>query len=166
MAGLRSFLGLVNYYGKFLPNLASVASPLYNLLQKNAPWVWGSTQKRAFREVKRLLQSSDLLAHFDPEKELILACDASPYGLVAVLSHCMEDGSERPIAFASRTLAPAEQKYAQLDKEALSIVFGVKRFHQYLYGRPFTIHSDHKPLMYIFGEGKAIPPLALARIQR
>ena len=162
---LRSFLGLVNYYGKFLPNLATTAAPLYTLLKKNARWMWGKAQKEAFKRVKDLLQSSDLLVHFDPEELLILACDASPYGLGAVLSHRMQDGSERPIAFASRTLAPAEKKYSQLDKEALSIIFGVKRFHQYLYGRQFIIHSD-KPLMYIFDEAKAVPLMASARIQR
>ena len=163
---LRSFLGLVNYYGKFLPNLATIAAPLYTLLKKNARWMWGKAQREAFKRVKDLLQSSDLLVHFNPEEPLILACDASPYGLGAVLSHRMQDGSERPIAFASRTLAPAEKKYSQLDKEALSIIFGVKRFHQYLYGRQFIIHSDHKPLMYIFDEAKAVPLMASARIQR
>ena len=83
-----------------------------------------------------------------------------------MLSHCMQDGLERPIAFASRTLAPAERKYLQLDKEALSIVFGVKQFHQYSYCRQFIIHSDHKPLMYIFDEAKAVPHIASALIQR
>ena len=139
---LRSFLGLVNYYGKFLPSLASTAAPLYRLLQKKAHWVWGKDQSSAFEEVKKLLQSADLLVHFDPRKQLVLACDASPYGLGAVLSHVMEDGTEKPIAFASRTLAPPEKRYSQLDKEALAIIFGVKRFHQYLYGRHFIIHSD------------------------
>ena len=83
-----------------------------------------------------------------------------------MLSHRFEDNSERPIAYASRTLSPAEQKYAQLDKEALSIVFGVKRFNKYLYGRKFTILSDHKPLQYLLGETRGIPPMASARIQR
>ena len=78
VAELRSFLGLVNYYGKFIPTLASTAARLHNLLRKNARWVWGKAQKAAFRGVKELLQSSDLLVHFDPEKQLILACDASP----------------------------------------------------------------------------------------
>ena len=82
---LRSFLGLVNYYGKFLPNLASTAAPLYTLLWKNASWVWGEAQKAAFMGVKELLQSANLLVHFDPEQQLILACEASPYGLGAVL---------------------------------------------------------------------------------
>ena len=84
----------------------------------------------------------------------------------AVLFHKTEDGQDQPIAFASRSLAPAEKKYSQLDKEALAIVFGVKRFHQYLFGRRFTILSDHKPLQHIFHQDKAIPPLASARIQR
>ena len=84
--------------------------------------------------MKKLFQSFNLLVHFDPEKQLIMACDASHYGLWAILSHHMEDDSGRPIAFVSHTLAKAERKYSQFDKEALSIVFGVKRFHQYLFG--------------------------------
>lgn len=163
---LRSFLGLVNYYGKFLPDLATTAAPLYTLLRKSIPWCWGSAQQSAFKKVKALLQSSDLLVHFDPQKEIILACDASPYGVGAVLSHRMEDGTERPIAYASRSLSVAERKYSHLDKEALAIVFGVKHFHQYVYGCSFIIHSDHKPLMYIFDKTKSVPVMASARVQR
>ena len=84
-------------------------------------WVWGDEQQKAFEEVKKLLTSECLLAHYDPNKELLLACDASPYGLGAVLFHCSEDGQEQPIAFASRTLAPDERNYSQLEKEALAI---------------------------------------------
>ena len=123
-------------------------------------------QQSAFEKVKALLQSSDLLVHYDPEKEIILAADASPLGVGAVLSHLMEDGSERPIAYASRSLSVTERKYSQLDKEALAIVFAVKHFHQYVYGRSFTILSDHKPLMYIFDETTSVPLMASARIQR
>ena len=107
-----------------MPNLAIIAVPLYNLLKKNARWTWG---KAAFKEVKDLLQSADLLVHFDLEELLILACNASPYGLGAVLSHHMQDGSVRLIiTFASCTLAPAERNYSQLHKEVLPIIFGVK----------------------------------------
>ena len=163
---LRSFLGLVNYYGKFLPDLATTLSPLYQLLQKQKKWSWGSSQRKAFQEVKDLLLSSRVLVHFDNKLPLILSCDASPYGVGAVLAHKMDNGDERPVCFASRTLTAAEQKYSQLDKEALAIVFGVKKHHQYLYGRRFELKTDHKPLIHIFSESKATPTMASGRIQR
>lgn len=116
--------------------------------------------------MKKLLHSATLLVHYDPDKEVTLSCDASPYGVRAVLSHVMEDGLEKPVGFVSLTLTAAEKGYSQLDKEGLAIVFAVKRFHQYLYGRAFKIYTDHKPLMSLFSETKCIPPLASARIQR
>ena len=163
---LKSFLGLVNYYAKFIPNLATTLAPLYKLLGNNQSWKWKKEQQSAFKKVKELLIAPNLLAHYDHAKPLVLACDASSYGLGAVLSHTTEDQVERPIAYASRSLHPAERKYSQLDKEALAILFGVTKFHQYLYGRHFVIYSDHKPLMYIFGESKSIPSVASARVQR
>ena len=162
---LKSFLGMLNYYGKFLPNLSTCLAPLYSLLQKRSHWSWDPKQHKAFEEAKNLLTSSSMLTHYDPSKPLILACDASPYGIGAVLSHKVED-DELPIAFASRSLAPAEKNYSQIDKEALAIVFGVKHFHQYLFGRHFMIKSDHKPLQHLLGERKGIPAMASARVQR
>ena len=126
-------MGLVNYYGKFLPNLGNTRSPLYRLLQKNIAWSWSDDQKRAFQTAKSQVTSADLLMHFDPDKKLILSCDASPYGVGVVLVHELEDGSDRPIAYVSRTLAPAERKYPQIEKEGLAVVFGVKKFHHALF---------------------------------
>ena len=126
-------------------------------------WRWTTEQQQAFQHAKDSLTSECLLVHYDPTKELVLACNASPY---AILYHKTNDGQDKPIAFALRSLAPAEMKYSQLDKEALAIVFGVKRFHQYLFGCHFTILSDHKPLQHIFHQDKATLSLASARIQR
>ena len=163
---LRSFLGIISYYSKFLPNMSSRLAPLYALLQKNKHWSWSSKETAAFQMAKNALQTEAVLVHFDPAKPLILACDASQYGIGAVLSHKMDNGDERPIAYVSRTLNSAEKRYSQLEKEALAIVSGVKKFHNYLYGRHFTIESDHQPLAYLFHEAKGIPQMASARIQR
>ena len=93
-----------------------------------------------------------MLSHFDPTKEVILACDARPYGIGVILSHKMPDGTERPVGFSSRTLSSAEKNYSQLEKEGVACVFGVKKFHTYLYGRSFTLLTDHKPLLGLFKE--------------
>ena len=90
-------------------------------------------------------------------------CDASPYGHGAVLSHQMPNGEEKPVGFASRTLTKAETNYSHLDKEGLAIIFGVKKFHQYLHGRQFEIKTNHKPLTHIFHEIRATPTLVASR---
>jgi len=151
---LKAFLGLVNYYGKFFRNMSSLASPLYSLLKANVKFYWGPEQNKAFINIKNHLMSKTILTHYDTTLELVLACDASPNGIGAVLSHRSPNREEKPIAFASRTLSKSEQGCSQLDKEALALVFGVKYFHQYLYGRPFILKTDHKPLISIFGEKK------------
>ena len=126
---LRSFLGMINYYGRFLPNLASTLAPLYKLLQKTKAWKWGSRQRKAFRQIKELLQSSEVLTHFNDQLPLLLKCDTSLHRLGAVLLHCMPDRSEKPLGFASCTLSKAKINYSHLDKEALAIIFGIKKFH-------------------------------------
>lgn len=110
-----------------------------------------------------LSKLSQMLVHFDSDLPIVLSCDVSLYIVGTVR---LEDSSEKPIAFASRTLAKTEWNYSQLDKEALAVIFGVKHFYEYIYGRPFTILSDHKPLLWILIEYKATPPMASARLQR
>ena len=163
---LRSFLGLVNYYNRFLPNASTVLHPLHQLLEQDSEWQWTEQCEQAFTEAKRMITSEQVLTHYDPALPVRLACDASSTGIGAVLSHVMPDGSERPVAFASRSLTKTERKYAQIDKEALSIVWGVKRFHVYLYGRRFTLVTDHKPLTAIFHPKKGVPAMTAARLQR
>ncbi len=163
---LKAYLGLLNYYNKFLSNLSTVLAPVHRLLRKDAKWNLGGEQEAAFAQSKKMIQSVQVLVHYDLQKDVILSCDASPYGLGAVLSHMMPDGSERPIGFMSRTLNQAERNYSQLDKEGLAVMFGLQRFHKYLYGRKCTIVTDHKPLLSLFNELKAVPQMSSPRIQR
>lgn len=120
-------------------------------------WTWKKKQEEAFQKSKNLLNSAEVLVHFSADQEWVLSCDASPYGVGALLSHKMDNDSERPLGFMSHTLSPAEKRYSQLDKEGLAVIFGIKKFHKYLYGRVFTIYTDHKPLISLFNEKKAIP---------
>ena len=98
-------------------------------MKSTVKWRWRNQENTAFQKSKKLLSSAEILVHYDPTKEVILACDASPYGIGAVLSHKMSDGSDRPIGFSSCTLSSAEKGYSQIEKEGLSCVFGVKKFH-------------------------------------
>ena len=152
---LKYYLGLLTYYSKFMPNLSSTLAPLYSLLRSSSHWHWGVRQAKAFKASQQLLTSSEVLVHFDPRNEIVLSCDASPYGIGAVLSHRFQDGTERPVGFSSRTLSSAEKKYSQIEKEGLACVFGVKRFHSYLYWYRFTLISDHKAFLSLFNEVKA-----------
>ena len=163
---LKSFLSLLSYYGKFIPNLSTIIAPMTGLLQKEVKWEWSELCQKAFEAAKKQLLSSKVLVHYNPDLPLILACDASPVGIGAVISHKMQDGSEKPISFASRMLTKAEKNYSQIEKEALGLVFGVIKFHEYLFGRKFTLITDHKPLLKILGPKTGVPPLAAARMQR
>ena len=106
---LKAYLALITYYAKFLPNLSSLLSPLYKLLHKNSTWQWDDEEQNAFDKSKELLTSYNLLIHFNPNLPILLACDASNYGIGAVLVHRMLDGSECPIAYASRFLTQPEK---------------------------------------------------------
>ena len=163
---LRAFLGLLNYYGKFLRNLSTVLHPLNRLLCQHVKWEWTVACQEAFDKAKLLLTQSNVLTHYNPLLPLKLAGDASSYGVGAIISHVTPDGQEKPILFASRTLSASERNYSQIEKEALSLIFGIKKFHRYLFGRCFTLVTDHKPLTTILGPKKGIPSLAAARLQR
>ncbi|KAL3075935.1 hypothetical protein niasHS_012852 [Heterodera schachtii] len=120
---LRSFLGALNYYGRFIKEMRDLRTPLDLLLKKDTPWFWGPDQQKAFDQAKQVLQSDLLLTQYDPSLPIIVAADASQSGIGATISHVFPNGVERVIEHASRTLTPAERNYAQIEREALSLIF-------------------------------------------
>lgn len=143
---LRAFIGLINYYGRFIKNLSNLLRPLNDLLKKGTTFNWTKECEVAFHRAKEEFESEKILVLFDSKLPLVLATDASPYGVSAVLSHIYPDRTERVIQYASNALTETQKKYAQIDKEVFAIIFGVKKFHQFLYGNRFTLLTDHKPL--------------------
>ena len=150
---LRTFIGTVNYLGKFIPHLLETLLPLTSLLCKDVSWTSFSAQQDAFEKAKDLVTTAPTLAFYNPEKELILECDASECGLGAAL---FQGG--RPMAFASRTLSDPERRYAQIEKEMLAVGYGLTRFHHYTYGQDVRVISDHKPLESIVKKPLAKAP--------
>lgn len=163
---LQAFLGMVNFYSRFLEGKAEVAEILHRLLDDGRKWTWTREHQNAFESLKKLLTSESLLVKYDASRPLVLCCDASPVGVGAVLAHQDDSGNEFPIAYASRTLGKSERNYAQIDREGLAVVYGVRHFHQYLAGRSFTIITDHKPLLGLFGTDKRMPEVLSPRMLR
>ncbi|KIH52830.1 hypothetical protein ANCDUO_17061 [Ancylostoma duodenale] len=164
IAQLRSFLGL--YYGRFVKEMHVLRAPLDALLKKNTKFEWTKTCDDSFNKAKQMLASDLILAHFDPTQEIVVAADAFNYGIGAVILHRYPNGSEKAIAHASRSLLPAEKNYSQIEKEGLALIYAIQKFHKMLHGRKFTLLTDHKPLLAIFGSKKGIPVYNANRLQR
>ena len=129
--------------------------------ERTKKWDYTEECSQATDSAKQLPTVSNLLSHYDPSQLLKLAANASQYGLGAVISHIFPNGEERPIAFTSRWWSPSEKNYSQIDKEALALIYGVRKFHNYLYGRKFTLVTDHKPLTSILGPKTGVPSVAV-----
>ncbi|XP_047991724.1 uncharacterized protein K02A2.6-like isoform X2 [Leguminivora glycinivorella] len=164
---LQSFMGLVNYVGRWIPNLSTLTEPM-KLLLRNRPGKntvlqndWGCKQQSAFQALKEAISNIPTLGYYDVSKKTVVIADASPVGLGAVLVQ-IHDNEPRIIAFGSRTLTDCERRYCQTEKEALALVWAIEHFHIFLYGKQFDLITDHKPLEVIFGP-KSKP---CARIER
>ena len=150
VSSLKSFLGSIQFHHKFLPNLATIAEPLTRLTRNFQKWQWTETEAQTFQHLKNAVVKEVTLSHFDASLPLGLTCDASEVGIGVILFHRYNYGSERPIADASKTLTTAQLRYSQIQKEAFDIIYGLHKFHQYLYGRRFILVTDHKPLLGLF----------------
>lgn len=162
---LQSYIGLLNFYRKFIPNLSSELNVLYSLLNKNVEYKWSDECSQSFKKSKQLILNSNMLEIFDPKKPIVVSTDASPYGVGAILSHVV-NGEEKPVMFASSTLSQAERNYSQVHREALAIIFAIKKFYKYLYGQFFTIYTDNSAVRDIFNPKKGTSSVAAARLQR
>ena len=162
-ADLQRFLGMVTYLGKFIPNLSTITAPLRKLLEKDVLWEFHPHHEKAINHLKELVTSSPVLQYFDPKLPVRISSDSSKAGLGAVLEQ-LHDSEWKPVAFASRSLSQAEQNYVMIEKECLSIVFAITRFHEYCYGRSFTVLNDHKPLKAIFTKPLIKAPPRLQRL--
>ena len=149
----RSFLGLINTVARFVPKLASMREPIRLLTHKNAPWLWGPAQSEAFENLCNLISSDSVLAHFDPSLPTQVRHDACKIGISGALTQKHLDGTIRPVAYASRSLPPVDQRYSQTEREALSAVWAGERFHFYSHGCQFDLIGDQKPLEVLLTDG-------------
>lgn len=147
---VRRYLGMVNHLSKFAPNLAEVTQPMRELLNKNSQWIWEEAQQAAFEKTKEMLTKAPILTLFDPNLETTVSADASSFGLGAVLLQKQSDGENKPVAYISRSMTSTEQRYAQIEKEALAFTWACERLSDYLIGLKFHIWTDHKPLVPLF----------------
>ncbi|KAK3755128.1 hypothetical protein QZH41_005886 [Actinostola sp. cb2023] len=156
---LQRFMGMVNYLGKFLPNLSNSTQALRELLQKETAWHWDERHDHAFQDIKVKVTDPHILKYYDVNKPVTVSVDASSYGLGACL---LQEG--HLISYASRSLNDAEKNYAQIEKELLAVVYGCTKYHQYIYGKQVEVETDHKPLEYLFKKPLTMAPPRLQRM--
>lgn len=145
---IRSFIGLCSYYRMFIKNFSRIALPLIRLTKKDVPFEWKEKEQKAFQELKDLLCSNTVLKHPDYEKPFLVSCDASGTDVSGILSQ-EENGFERPVAYASRQLNPAERNYSTIERELVAIIFAVRKFRNYIYNSKFLLITDHAPLLWL-----------------
>ena len=143
---VKSFIGMTGYVSRFSPQYSTITEPLGRLTRQNERWIWADEQENAFQTLKDKLTSDTVMAYFDPSKDTELWVDASPVGLAAILCQ-----GNKIVAYASCALSLVEQRYSQTERECLSILYGVEHFHLFLFGKSFTLVTDHRPLTAIFG---------------
>ena len=158
---LRSVLGMINFFSKFIPNLSARTQCMRSLLSKDVVWSWDANHRRELDDLKEVLTSSPILSLFDPAKQHKVSADSSKGGIGAALLQ-LEDDGWHPVAYASRALIPTEQEYVQIEKEALAVTWGMLRFDQYLGGLRFQVETDNKPLFTLYERPLVSVP---ARIQ-
>ena len=155
---LQSFLDLVNYLTRYSARMATIIAPLRELTKREVAYVWGPVHNLAFSPVKQEISTLGVLRYFDPAEETVIQTDASLKGLSAVL---LQNG--QPVRYASKLLTKTERKYSNIKREALGLVWGLERFHYFIYGKHCTVQTDHKPLEAIFRKKLSSCP---ARLQR
>ena len=156
---LQEFMGISIYMSPFIPNLSQQTAPLRDLVKKDAQFIWTESHNAAFEATRSIVCREVTLAYVDPQADSVIHTDASSRGLGAVL---IQHG--KPIAFASKSLSDCEQRYANIEREMLTVVFGCERFHMYVYGKSFILESDHKPLEMINLKNLAAAPQRLQRM--
>ena len=163
---VKSVMGMMSFYSSFIKNFAIIAAPLYDLTKKNVKFVWSNKAQKAFEILKSKISDKVVLSRFDSGASLIVEVDASPVGVGAVLLQKHKNNEVSTLFFASRKLSDTEQRYSQIDREALSIVFAINKFEKFLLGRKFVLRTDHRPLTHIFNPSSTISKTSNARLVR
>ena len=145
VANLQSFNGMVNYLKKFSPVLSELSEPLRRLCKSGVEWTWESKQQNAFEAIKQVIITLLVLTYFDKTKKCTIQCDASKKGLGAVLLQ-----ESKPVMYVSRALTGMEQRYSNIERELLAIVFALERLNHCTFGRTITVQSNHQPLQSIW----------------
>jgi hypothetical protein len=156
---LQELLGFITYLSPFIANLADKSAPLRGLLKQDVPFMWESHHQLSFEKLKQAVTADSTLQYFDTSQTPVLQADASLKGLGAAV---LQNG--KPVTYASKSLSDVETRYACIERELLAIVFGVQRFHTYLYGRTFKVLTDHKPLVMILQKPLTRAPPRLQRM--